>query len=131
MHITTFVYRVGIHAHLKNAIAVLGVVSLIGLTSASARANPGIRTQEKPAPSYLHPSLNPLQVPTEPSSVRIQGTQPVTLQQAQELAGRNNHSLQVGQLTVERSRAAVREQQATVYPTLGVSGELTNFSGRL
>lgn len=109
---------------------VLGVVALISLTSASARANPDIRTQEKPAPSYLNPSPNPLQVPTEPSAVRIQGTQPITLQQAQELAGRNNHSLQVGQLTVERSRAAVREQQATVYPTLGVSGELTK-KGRL
>lgn len=108
----------------RNCLAVLGVVALIGLTSASARANPDIRTQEKPAPRYLNPSPNPLQVPSEPLSVRMQGTQPVTLQQAQELAQRNNQLLQVGQLTVERSRAAVQEQQATIYPTLGVSGEL-------
>jgi len=114
----------------RNCLAVLGVVALIGLTSASARADSDTRTQEKPAPSYLNPSPNPLKVPTEPSPVRIQGTVPITLQQAFELARRNNQSLQVGQLTVERSRAAEREQQAVIYPSFSVSAESTYFSGR-
>jgi len=114
----------------RNCLAVLGVVALIGLTSASARADSDTRTQEKPAPSYLNPNPNTLKVPTKPSQVRIQGTVPITLQQAFELAQRNNQSLQVGQLAVERSRAAERDQQAVIYPTFSVSAENTYFSGR-
>lgn len=102
---------------------VLGVLALIGLTSTSVKANPEINALEKPAPSYLNPSPNLLQVPTLPEEVQIQKTQPVTLQQAQGLAQRHNLSLQGSQLTVERSRAAVREQQATIYPTLSIGVE--------
>lgn len=111
-------------------LVVLGVVALIGLISAEASADPDIRIQEKLAPSYLNPNPNSLQVPTEPSSVQIQVTVPITLQQAQELARRNNQSLQVGQLTVERSLAAVREQQADLYPTLSLGASSTRFWGR-
>ncbi len=114
----------------RNCLAVLGMVALIGLTSTSARANPDILTKEKPAQRYLNPNPNPLQVPTEPSSVQIQVTVPITLQQAQELARRNNQSLQVGQLTVERSLAALREQQADLYPTLNIGASSTHFWGR-
>jgi len=78
-------------------------------------------------PSYLNPSSNPLQFPTRPEEVRIRGTQPITLQQAFELARRNNRSLQVAELTLERSKAALREAQAALYPTLSIGATLSNF----
>ncbi len=112
----------------SDCLVVLGVFTLIGLTSTSAGAKPGTRAQEKPVLNYINPSPNPLQIPTLPKSVQIRGTQPITLQQAQELARRNNQLLQIDQLTFERSLAGQREQQASVYPTLGVSAESAHFS---
>lgn len=84
-----------------------------------------ILNQGTPAPSYLNPSPNPLQFPTKPEEVRIQGTQPITLQQAFELARRNNRQLQVAELTLERSRATVREAQAELYPDLTINSDIT------
>lgn len=83
-----------------------------------------IRLQQE-APRYLNPNPNPLQFPTRPEEVRIQGTQPITLQQALDLARRNNRQLQVAELTLERSRAALREAQAAEYPTFSINSDLT------
>ena len=82
--------------------------------------------QDVPAPSFLDPNPNPLQFPTKPEEVRIQSTQPITLQQALELANRNNRQLQISQLELERSRAALREAQADEYPTLSTQLGLVN-----
>lgn len=79
----------------------------------------------QPAPEYLNPSPNPLQFPTRPEEVRVLGLQPITLQQAIELAERNNRDLQVARLTVERSRAAVRQAEADLYPTAGLNVGIT------
>ncbi|MBN3899055.1 MAG: TolC family protein [Nostoc sp. NOS(2021)] len=76
-------------------------------------------------PGNLTPSSNPLLFPTKPEEVRLQGNQPITLAQALELARRNNHDLQVSILQLERSRAAVRQAQAALLPTLGVSADIT------
>ncbi|MBD2291914.1 TolC family protein [Anabaena sphaerica FACHB-251] len=75
---------------------------------------------------HLNPSLNPLQFPTKPEEVRLQTNQPITLGQALELAKRNNNELQVSILQLERSKAALREAQASLLPTLGVNGAVTN-----
>jgi len=85
-----------------------------------APTNSDIRTTESPAPSYLNPSPNPLQFPTRPEEVQIQGTQPITFQQAFDLALRNNRELQVEQLNLERSRAALRESLLLSFPLLGL-----------
>jgi outer membrane protein TolC len=53
--------------------------------------------------------------------VRLQGTQPITLNQVLELARRNDKQLQVALLELERSRAALREAQAALLPTLSLS----------
>ena len=92
----------------------------------SSPANSDIRTPQTPPPSYLNPSPNPLFVPTRPEEVRIQGLQPITLEQAYQLARRNNRQLQISELTLENARAALREQQAALYPNLGVGANLTN-----
>jgi len=92
------------------------------MQASAVRLNPKVNgIKEKPVPSYLNPNPNPLQFPTLPESVQIQGTQPITLQQAQELARRNNQSLQVGELTFERSLAGLLLQQAAEYPTINIA----------
>ena len=76
-------------------------------------------------PNNLIPSSNPLLFPTKSEEVRLQGNQPITLAQALELARRNNHDLQVSILQLERSRAAVREAQAALLPSLAISSDIT------
>ena len=78
-----------------------------------------------PAPSYLNPNPNPLQFPTKPAEVRIQGTQPVTLDQVLELARRNNRDLQTALLQLERSRAQLREAQAALFPNLSINSTIS------
>lgn len=77
------------------------------------------------APDYLNPDPNPLSFPTKPEEVKLRGIQPITLQQAIELAQRNNRSLQVSRLQLERSRAALRQSQAASFPTLSVQSNLS------
>ncbi|MEB3828883.1 TolC family protein [Phormidium sp. CCY1219] len=77
----------------------------------------GNRRWEEP-PDYLTPSSNPLEFPTQPADVEIVGTQPVTLEEALDLAGRNSQELQEALLNLEQSRAALREARATLYPNL-------------
>ncbi len=88
-------------------------------------ADTDLRPQASQAPRYLDPSPNELQFPTRPEEVRIQGTQPITLEQAFDLARRNNRQLQVAELTLQRSRAAVREAQAALYPNLNINSDVT------
>jgi outer membrane protein TolC len=78
-----------------------------------------------PAPDSLNPNPNPLQFPTKPEEVRIQAVQPITLEQAIELARRNNRLLEQTQLQVDRSRATLREQQAQWYPNVDLQTTLT------
>jgi len=86
------------------------------------------------APEYLNPNSNPLTIPTRPEDVQLRGIQPITLQQALELAKRNNRDLQVAILQLERSRAALREVEASLYPTISTDLGITqnqSASGQL
>ena len=83
------------------------------------------KSDPTPAPAYLNSPANPLLFPTRPEEVRLAGTQLISLQQAIELAERNNRDLQVSRLQLESSRAALREAQATLYPTVGVQSSLS------
>lgn len=117
------------------ATATPGVRSLSIDSNTSSQATPsrspgltysaGSSPQGPPPPSYLNPSGNPLQFPTRPEEVRIQGTQPISLEQAFELARRNSRPLQVAELTLQRSRAGLREQQAALLPSLTTSQGIT------
>jgi outer membrane protein TolC len=69
-------------------------------------------------PRILLPSSNPLYRPTLPEQVNIEETVPVTLQQAIDLAIRNNENVSIAKLQVEQSLATVRENQANLYPSL-------------
>lgn len=89
-----------------------------------ARANNRRRNANR-APENLNPSPNPLNFPTRPEEVTVSESQPITLQQAIELAVRNNPSLQQTRLELEQSRAALREAQAANAPTVGATSSLT------
>ncbi|PSB32875.1 TolC family protein [Chlorogloea sp. CCALA 695] len=82
--------------------------------------------QSLPAPSKFNPSPNPLQFPTKPDEVRLEPAEGISLQQAFELARRNNRQLQIAILTLDRSSASVREAQAQEYPTLSIQGGLNS-----
>ena len=82
------------------------------------------KSDPTPAPAYLNSPANPLLFPTRPEEVRLAGTQLISLQQAIELSERNNRDLQVSRLQLESSRAALREAQATLYPTVGLQSSL-------
>lgn len=69
----------------------------------------------------FNPSGNPLIFPTKPGEVKIKSSEPITLEQAIELAIRNNRDLQTVRIRVEQVRASLREQQAALYPTLDTS----------
>jgi outer membrane protein TolC len=77
-------------------------------------------------PNDLNPSPNPLLYPTQAEEVKVQGTQPISLSQALELAKRNNNDLQVSVLQLERSKSVLREAQAAFLPSVDLSADVTN-----
>ncbi|MBD1805752.1 TolC family protein [Microcoleus sp. FACHB-SPT15] len=77
------------------------------------------------APEFLNPSANPLLFPTEAEEVQVQITQPITLQQALELAQRNNRDLREARLTLERSQFQLQEALAAEYPTATFGADFT------
>ena len=72
----------------------------------------------------LQPSGNPLLTPTQPEEVEILHTQPISLKNAIELVYRNAPDLQVALLELDRSRAALTEAQATLWPTLDATAQV-------
>ncbi|MBW4553012.1 MAG: TolC family protein [Aphanocapsa sp. GSE-SYN-MK-11-07L] len=73
----------------------------------------------------LNPDPDPLSLPTRPEQVQIDLNQPITLQQAIELARRNNRDLQAIESQLRQSRAALRQAQAALFPTLSLQSSLT------
>ena len=69
-------------------------------------------------PPQIEPNSNPLYFPITPDQVQIKETIPITLEEAIDLARRNNPGIQVSQLEVEKSKASLREAQATLWPSL-------------
>ncbi|MCY6493756.1 TolC family protein [Leptolyngbya sp. GGD] len=91
---------------------------------------PPLPTSPPPTPgasaqTLLTPSPNRLLFPTKPGEVQVRSVQPITLQQALDLAERNNRDLEIARLQVEQSRAAIREARAGNFPTLALTSNLT------
>jgi outer membrane factor, OMF family len=63
--------------------------------------------------------------PTQPDEVNIRVVQPITLNQAIELALKNNKTLQTARVDVEIARAQLKEQQAALLPTAEAEASLT------
>ncbi|TVP61599.1 MAG: TolC family protein [Nodularia sp. (in: Bacteria)] len=95
-------------------------------SSVAAQTPPETQPDAVQVPDFLNPNPNLLQFPTRPEEVKIQRTQPITLAEALELAKRHNRDLQVSILELERSRSALRESKAALFPNVGVNANLTN-----
>ncbi len=101
--------------------------------STSNRANlnsPTTRLTQKttttPA-SYSDIKLpNDLNLPKTGAEVQVTGNQSITLQQALDLALRNNRQIQAARLTVDRSQTGIRQAQAAQAIQVGLTGTLQN-----
>lgn len=80
---------------------------------------------ENPAPKELNSSGNPLIFPTSPQEVDTNIRQAITLNQAIELALRNNQDLQAARITLERSQAELETARSALFPTLSTEFELS------
>lgn len=78
-----------------------------------------------PATGRYTPNPNPLLFPTKPEEVRVRESRVISLAEALEIARRNNNDLQVALLQLEGAKAALREAQAGLWPTLNLSTSVT------
>ena len=78
-----------------------------------------------PAPLDLNSSGNPLLFPTKPQEVNTNRKQAITLNQAIELAIRNNPSLQQAQIALEREEAQLMVARSALLPTLNTEFQLS------
>ncbi len=85
-------------------------------------------SKDVPLPENLNPNANPLFFPTQPQEVDIKTVQPVTLNQAIELAFKNNKDLQRTRLELERRQAEQEEARAALYPTIQTELEFDRVS---
>lgn len=115
-------------------VVVMSVSAIASLSSQTLSAIAQTKPTSPTAPSKsqttlpldsLNPNPNPLELPTNPEQVRLQQTQPITLQQAIALAQRNNRDLQVARLTLQRSQAALRQARVALFPTLSGEAEFS------
>ena len=82
-------------------------------------------TPANPAPNQLNSSGNPLIFPTNPQEVDTTTRQPITLNQAIELALRNNKDFQASRIALERSEANLMSARAALFPSLTTEFELS------
>lgn len=75
-------------------------------------------------PDILFTDPNPLNVPVFESEVDVDLNPVVTLEEAVELAYRNNQTLQASLLSLEQAEAAVREARAALVPIISTSAQL-------
>jgi OMF family outer membrane factor len=78
-----------------------------------------------PAPNELNSSVNPLIFPTNSQEVNTTVRQPITLNQAIELALRNNKDFQAARIALERSEANLISARAALFPSLTTEFELS------
>ncbi|MEM1424997.1 MAG: TolC family protein [Cyanobacteria bacterium P01_H01_bin.130] len=74
----------------------------------------------------LESNPNPLQYPTLPEEVRLILRQPITLEQALELARRNSRVLENARLALEQSQHSLRAAIAARYPQIDLDATLIN-----
>ncbi|MFM7439357.1 MAG: TolC family protein [Snowella sp.] len=78
-----------------------------------------------PAPNELNASGNPLIFPTNPQEVDTATRQSITLNQAIELALRNNKDFQAARIALERSEANLVSARSALFPSLTTEFELS------
>ncbi len=76
-------------------------------------------------PAILFADPNPLSVPTSVEEIDIDQNPVITLEQAIELAYRNNQTLQAAVLSEQQSAAALAEARAALLPTVSTGANVT------
>lgn len=106
------------------------------MPSSTENIAPPIPAQE-PAAVASPPLLTPLNPHPDalasPPAVSSEGVQPLTLDQAVELAIRNNLTLQIAELQLQRARAQLKQALGQLYPTFSLQasvGQATRFGGQ-
>ncbi len=86
-----------------------------------------LKPAQQPIPNteQLNPSGNPLSFPTKPSEVEVDIEKPITLEQALEISLKNNQEIQESRLQIESDAAALRQQQAALFPDFGLTTSFT------
>ncbi|OLP17938.1 hypothetical protein BST81_12845 [Leptolyngbya sp. 'hensonii'] len=101
----------------------------MGLGAALILSSPAlaqdVRSTATPVPEVLNPNANPLQFPTRSEEVQIKVNEPITLQQAFELARRHNRALQVTELQLRASQSALQAARASENPTVTFQSNLS------
>ncbi|WP_299043745.1 TolC family protein [uncultured Thermosynechococcus sp.] len=90
-------------------------------TPTPAAQAPSSQTPASDALTPLNPDPDKLALP---KTVNIDLNQPLTLEQAIEVAIRNNIGLQVSELQLQRARAQLRQVKAQLYPTLAFQASI-------
>ena len=86
------------------------------------------RQQSLSSADRLNLSENPLSSPSQPKEVEIDLLEPITLEQALQLSLQNNNDIVEARIEIERSRFALREERAALFPTLSLTGSnLLNY----
>lgn len=75
--------------------------------------------------SQLNRDSSLLNLPTQGSAVKVDLNQPITLQQAYELALRNSLDLQLAELQLQQNQAFLQQARAANWPTISVQSALT------
>ena len=81
--------------------------------------------QAIPSTEKLNPSSDLLSLPKEADEVEVGTQKSITLEQAIKLSLKNNKELQVARIQVESAEAALSQQRASLFPTLGLGSRLS------
>lgn len=108
-----------------SAVIILSHTKFVNAQSKPSSPTASSQSQSNQPLDSLNPSPNPLELPTNREQVRLQQTQPITLQQAIALAQRNNRELQIAQQTLPRSQAALQQARTARLPTLSNEAEFS------
>lgn len=106
-------------------------------TGDNHRSTPIAQTTPTPPQPTAPPSSpniklpNDLNLPKTGDEVKITGRQAITLQQAIEIAFRNNRQVQVARLSVDRDRQSINLAQAAQALRVGLQSDLTNAGSSL
>ena len=92
------------------------------LLSSPSPISPHNNSPIQALPEDVNPNANPLLFPTQPQEVELKKIQSISLEQAIELAIRNNKTLQAARVNLEAARAGLGEAEAALFPTFN-----TNF----
>ncbi len=97
-------------------------IALIGIGGQPSLGQPAETTIPE---SQLNRDSSLLNLPTEGSAVKVDLNQPITLQQAYELALRNSLDLQLAELQLQQNQAFLQQARAANWPIISVQSALT------